>query len=106
MTREEHTEKIRTIQERIKDFDDGTLTEELANISVDYGETLGVIDALTQENIKLKADNENLRDTNMRLFLKVGEEVIEDKKEENEDSEDNDETPEDFEELFDEKGEL
>lgn len=106
MTREEHTALIRAIQEKIKDMDDGSITEDLANLSDDYGTTLGVIDTLTLENTKLKADNENLRDTNMRLFLKVGEKTLEGvEKEENPEGEEKMEKVE-IEELFDEKGEL
>ena len=106
MTREEHTALIRAIQEKIKDMDDGSITEDLANLSDDYGTTLGVIDTLTLENTKLKADNENLRDTNMRLFLKVGEKTLEgNEKEENPEGEEKMEKVE-IEELFDEKGEL
>lgn len=107
MTREEHTAKIRLIQEKIKDIDDGSITEELANLSDDYGTTLGIIDTMTLENTKLKNDNENLRDTNMRLFLKVGDKVMNDKQptEQGEQETTSDEVVK-IEDLFDEKGEL
>lgn len=107
MTREEHTAKIRLIQEKIKDVDDGSITEELANLSDDYGTTLGIIDTMTLENTKLKNDNENLRDTNMRLFLKVGDKVMNDKQptEQGEQETTSDEVVK-IEDLFDEKGEL
>lgn len=107
MTREEHTAKIRLIQEKIKDMDDGSITEELANLSDDYGTTLGIIDTMTLENTKLKNDNENLRDTNMRLFLKVGDKVMKDNQptEEGEKEPTSDEVVK-IEDLFDEKGEL
>ena len=107
MTREEHTAKIRLIQEKIKDIDDGSITEELANLSDDYGTTLGIIDTMTLENTKLKNDNENLRDTNMRLFLKVGDKVMNDKQptEQGEQETTSDEVVK-SEDLFDEKGEL
>lgn len=108
MTREEHTAKIRVIQEKIKDVDDGSITEELANLSDDYGTTLGIIDTMTLENTKLKNDNENLRDTNMRLFLKVGDKVMQDKKPTDENNTDttNVEDVVKIEDLFNEKGEL
>lgn len=107
MTREEHTAKIREIQEKIKETDDGSITEMLADISDDYGTTLGVIDTLTLENTKLKNDNENLRDTNMRLFLKVGEEVIDAKNKNSEEAGTSEEEEKvEIEDLFDEKGEL
>lgn len=107
MTREEHTAKIRLIQEKIKDMDDGSITEELANLSDDYGTTLGIIDTMTLENTKLKNDNENLRDTNMRLFLKVGDKVMNDKQPtEQGEQETTSEEVVKIEDLFDEKGEL
>lgn len=94
MTREEHTELIRNIQEKIKDIDDGTITESLATLSDDYGTTLVELENTKEELEKTKENNESLRDTNMRLFLKVGEKTIntgnpeptsnEDKKEEEE----------------------
>lgn len=107
MTREEHTALIRKIQEKIKDIDDGSITEELAELSDDYGTTLGEIDTLNLKNTKLINDNENLRDTNMRLFLKVGEKVMNDKSDNSEQSGTSDDTPmPTIESLFDEKGDL
>jgi len=49
---------------------------------------------------KLIADNENLRNTNMQLFLKVGETKVEDQKTKVEDN-----TPK-YEDLFDADGNL
>ena len=107
MTREEHTALIRKIQEKIKDIDDGSITEELAELSDDYGTTLGEIDTLNLKNTKLTNDNENLRDTNMRLFLKVGEKVMNDKSDNSEQAGTSDSTPmPTIESLFDEKGDL
>ena len=107
MTREEHTALIRKIQEKIKDIDDGSITEELAELSDDYGTTLGEIDTLNLKNTKLTNDNENLRDTNMRLFLKVGEKVMNDKSDNSEQSGTSDAIPmPTIESLFDEKGDL
>ena len=107
MTREEHTALIRKIQEKIKDIDDGSITEELAELSDDYGTTLGEIDTLNLKNTKLTNDNENLRDTNMRLFLKVGEKVMNDKSDNSESAGTSDSIPmPTIESLFDEKGEL
>ena len=58
-------------------------------------------------NLFLTNDNENLRDTNMRLFLKVGEKVMNDKSDNSEQSGTSDSTPmPTIESLFDEKGEL
>lgn len=108
MTREEHTAKIREIKEKIKDLDDGTISESLAELSLDYGTTLSQIDTITLERDKFKNDNENLRDTNMRLFLKVGDSVMNDKNTNSTQNgtSDNKEEIVPFEELFNEKGEL
>lgn len=56
----------------------------------------------TETATKLTADNENLRNTNMQLFLKVGNTVKEDKQKQ---TETKDTTP-DFNDLFDENGNL
>lgn len=72
LTREEHTAKIQEIKQKINDVDDGTITNILADLSDDYLSILANIDETNLQNEKLKNDNENLRDTNMRLFLRVG----------------------------------
>lgn len=72
LTREEHTAKIQEIKQRINEIDDGTITNILADLSDDYLSILSNIDETNLKNEKLKNDNENLRDTNMRLFLRVG----------------------------------
>lgn len=73
MKKEEHTEKITQIKEKVHDTDtDGYITGILADLSLDYGTILAKMDDINLQNEKLKKDNENLRDTNMQLFLKVG----------------------------------
>lgn len=101
INREEHTAKIMAIKEKIHDTDDGSITQILADLSDDYGSILADIDNTNLQNEKLKKDNENLRDTNMRLFLKIenpNETTPEEPEEENKKLS--------FENLFNEKGEL
>lgn len=99
MTREEHIEKIKAIKEKIHDTDDGTITNILAELADDYTSLLTEIDNTNLQNEKLKNDNENLRDTNMRLFLRVGAEN-------NITSSEPEPTKREFADLFNEKGEL
>ncbi len=103
MTREEHTKLIRDIQKQLGDKDDGTITTMLADLSDDYGTMLSQIDTINLENTKYKADNENLRDTNMRLFLRVGEAQ---KKPIDEGKIEEEQPTIKIEDLFNEKGEL
>lgn len=103
MTREEHTKLIRDIQKQLGDKDDGTITTMLADLSDDYGTMLSQIDTINLENTKYKADNENLRDTNMRLFLRVGEAQ---KKPSDEGKIEEEQPTIKIEDLFNEKGEL
>jgi hypothetical protein len=52
--------------------DQGKVSELLTALSDDYGVINAEHDLAIANANKLKADNESLRDTNMRLFLKVG----------------------------------
>ncbi len=72
MKKEEHTAKIMEIKEKTHDMDDGAISNLLADLTEDYGVLLSRIDEMNLQNEKLKNDNNNLRDTNMRLFLRVG----------------------------------
>lgn len=101
MTKEEHTQAIQDIRKLVND-DDGKITELLTNLSDDYGKILAENSDFQLKNEKLKNDNEKLRDTNMRLFLKVGSP----KEESEEKPEEKEEEKLTFENLFDEKGEL
>lgn len=101
MKKEEHTAKLMEIKEKTHETDDGAISNLLADLSDDYGVLLSKIDEITLQNEKLKNDNDNLRDSNMRLFLRVG------KTPEPEES-GKVEEPEKrtYENLFDEKGDL
>lgn len=101
MKKEEHTAKIMEIKEKTHDMDDGAISNLLADLSDDYGILLSKIDEINLQNEKLKNDNDNLRDSNMRLFLRVGK------------TPDPEETPASeepkkrtYENLFNEKGDL
>jgi len=102
MKREEHTEKIMQIKEKIHDTDDGSITSLLSELSDDYGSLLTLMDETKLKNEKLTRDNESLRDTNMRLFLKV---EGTDKQASEPEGENSDE-PKKYENLFNENGEL
>lgn len=100
MKKDEHTAKIMEIKEKTHEMDDGAITQLLADLSDDYGALLSQMDEINLQNEKLKNDNDNLRDTNMRLFLRVGKPP--------EENQTKPETPQKrtYENLFDEKGDL
>ena len=100
MKKDEHTAKIMEIKEKTHEMDDGEITQLLADLSDDYGALLSQMDEINLQNEKLKNDNDNLRDTNMRLFLRVGKPP--------EENQTKQETPQKrtYENLFDEKGDL
>lgn len=103
LTREEHTAKIQEIKTKIHDVDaDGSITGILAELSDDYGAILTDVANTNLQNEKLTKDNESLRDTNMRLFLRVGDE---NKPQADAKSEEQKQELK-YENLFDEKGEL
>lgn len=100
MKKEEYTAKIMEIKEKIHDTDDGKITDLLADLSDDYGAVLAQIDEINLQNEKLKHDNDSLRESNMRLFLR-----IEKAPEENQPSQ-KEPQKRTYENLFDDKGEL
>ena len=100
MKKEEYTAKIMEIKEKIHDTDDGKITDLLADLSDDYGAVLAQIDEINLQNEKLKHDNDSLRESNMRLFLR-----IEKAPEENQTIQ-KEPQKRTYENLFDDKGEL
>lgn len=98
MTKEEYIEKISAIKEKTHEMDDGFITNILAELADDYVSLLSQVQNTNLQNEKLKNDNDNLRDTNMRLFLRVGSEQVPPEHEEG--------TKREFSNLFNEKGEL
>lgn len=101
MKKEEHTAKLMEIKEKTHETDDGAISNLLADLSDDYGVLLSKIDEITLQNEKLKNDNDNLRDSNMRLFLRVGKAP-----EPDESSKGEEPKKRTYENLFDEKGDL
>ena len=70
MTREEHTKLIREIRNSLND--EGKVTDLLTQLSDDYEATLTTVENVQSDAEAVRKANESLRDTNMRLFLKVG----------------------------------
>lgn len=99
MTLEEHAALISNILNNLAE--QGTVSELLTQISEDYAETTAALNAAQAENETLKAEVENLKENNMKLFLKVTQPI---KDSEAEEPEGNEEVS--FDELFDENGEL
>ena len=99
MTLEEHAALISNILNNLAE--QGTVSELLTQISEDYAETTAALNAAQAENETLKAEVDNLKENNMKLFLKVTQPI---KDSEAEEPEGNEEVS--FDELFDENGEL
>lgn len=99
MTLEEHAALISNVLNNLAE--QGTVSELLTQISEDYAETTAALNAAQAENETLKAEVENLKENNMKLFLKVTQPI---KDSEAEEPEGNEEVS--FDELFDENGEL
>lgn len=100
MTREEHTNLIREI--RLNLGDEGKVAEMLSDLSDAFNAEVSVKETIINENENLKAANESLRESNMKLFLKVGVQTDSEtesiRKEEPKKLE--------FKDLFNEKGEI
>ena len=64
--------------------DEGAVSEILVQMADAYGEAVANSEKISSENETLKKANENLRDSNMRLFLKLGGTDNEAKKQEQE----------------------
>lgn len=99
MTRDELITQIQAIGSC---EDDAQRREMLTQLQEDCTADYDRFATLENTNNQLSSDNENLRSANMKLFLRIGSNKPEDKK----DGEDT--TPEKlkYEDLFDEKGEL
>lgn len=52
--------------------DEGAVSEILVQMADAYGEAVANSEKFSSENETLRKANENLRDSNMRLFLKLG----------------------------------
>ena len=98
MKREEHTNLIRDI--RLNLNDEGKVTELLTQLSDDYGSITADLESTKKTTEELKAQAESLRETNMKLFLKVGNPITPEK------PTDPNEGRLKYEDLFNEKGGL
>lgn len=95
------TDTINSVKELLKDLDvDGSISTKLTTIIDDYTSMSTQNESLTQENETYKSNNEKLRETNMQLFLRVGEK----KKPDPEDKPKPEEKKLEYADLFDEKG--
>lgn len=102
MDKKEYSAKIMEIKKLTHETDDGKIADLLSELSDGYGELSASFDDITLKNQKLTHDNESLRDTNMRLFLRVGQENSGG----DDDVTEGTEKKLKFEDLFNEKGEL
>jgi hypothetical protein len=102
MTRDEHTALIHDLRQNLTN--EAKATEILTKLSDDYGETLTKSEENAKTAEKLTKDNTELRDVNMRLFLKVG--VPNTNTETKPDSNTGENKPLKYEDLFNEKGGL
>ena len=87
--------------------DTAKVTELLESVSLNYSEMTKENNTLSANNEKLIKDNDNLRNVNMDLFLKVGNQRAESQSQENQSQEN--QSQEDrlsFDNLFDENGNL
>lgn len=96
---------IKSIAEIGQCEDEAERREMLATLQEEAVKDYDKIDTLTSDNEALKEEREKLRDYNMKLFLRVGEQKDPDKVKENETGMKADETKKkSFDDLFDEKG--
>ena len=107
MTRNEHKEIVTKMLGMVTPENQATASELLTQLTDDYEKTLTTSETLTADNEKLKADFENMRAVNAKLFLRVGEtdKLLHNDNQDNANNED-DENKLTYEALFNEKGEL
>ena len=87
--------------------DEAERREQLSTLSEELTGLCDSNTAITQERDTLLANNEKLRDANMKLFLRVGEEKdAASQKQDETGIKDKPETKREFADLFDEKGGL
>jgi regulator of replication initiation timing len=99
MKPEEFTAKVQEVLQNLTD--QAKVSTILAELTEDYNSVAVETTTAKTTAEKLTADNEKLRQANMNLFLKVGE----NKKPDDTNKKPEDTTPK-FEDLFDEKGNL
>jgi hypothetical protein len=102
MKPEEHTAIIQRIRASLND--EAAVTELLTTLSEDYGSVTTEVNTTKQTADQLKADNDKLRECNMKLFLKVGNPAPENNNGSGQQGNENKKLS--FDALFDEKGKL
>lgn len=106
-TMEEFQKVLNDIRSNLDDT--AKVTELLESASVDYSEMSKENSVLTTNNEKLIKDNDNLRNVNMDLFLKVGNQRSEENQKTENQNQETQETQDNklsFDNLFDENGNL
>ena len=110
MTREEFKSLVDTIKEKLDETTGALLAEDLIAILSAYNGKMEEIDKLSEENIKLKKDNEEILKVNGQLFQKVGSIPSEKNTEEKIINDDKEEVKEEekitIDDVIDEKGDL
>lgn len=101
MTKEEHQEIVKQIMGNLSD--QGKVSELLTNLSEDYG--VVITESETNKTLaeQTQKDMDNLREYNMKLFLKLGEQNSGIKENEQQEPQQKELT---FDSLFDESGNL
>lgn len=103
MTIEEYNAITKDLLANVSDV--GTVSQYLMQLTDDYSATLAELANANQRAEELTIANESLRNANMELFLKIGKTDPTPKGEEDE-NEDEDEEKLNFDDLFNDKGEL
>ena len=103
-TMEEFQKVLNDIRSNLDDT--AKVTELLESISLEYSEMTKENNTLSTNNEKLIKDNDNLRNVNMDLFLKVGNQRSEENQKAENQVQETQENKLSFENLFDENGNL
>ena len=110
MTREEFKSLVDGIKEKLDETSGALLAEDLIAILSAFNAKMEELEKLTEENTKLKTDNEEILKVNGQLFQKVGSIPKEKNNEEKIIDEDEEEIPDEekitVEDVIDEKGEI
>ena len=103
-TMEEFQKVLNDIRSNLDDT--AKVTELLESVSLDYSEMSKENNTLSTNNEKLIKDNDNLRNVNMDLFLKVGSQRSEENQKSENQVQETQENKLSFENLFDKNGNL
>lgn len=104
MTKEEFTNKIQEITDNLSD--QGKVTATLTELYTEYEKVFDENENNKTLNETLTSKNQELKDYNLELFMKVGKQDSSDNKTSSSAQDDKDEPKLKFEDLFNEKGEF